>query len=503
MFASRADPTELAVLYLDAPTGDSALGLLAARITEDLIDDLSRTGAVQVRSAAEVSRIRQAPQRLSVAARTLGAGMLITGRVAGAAELPTVVLRLVDDEGVQLDSRDITDIPVGPGVGWSALRDSVMVVARSWIGKELAERNRLAGLRNVEAWTLVHESDVNRQRARALAEAGDPESASRALDQADSVLRLAARRDTGWLEPLLQRAWLSIDRIDLLERLPAPEVPEITRAGIQLADSVIARKSDPRALEVRGVLLFREALNGRTSSDSLLALAERDLRAAAGPAHPAQARALTELSWVLFERAAAAEALVAAREASRADRLQIESERVLFSLYLTSLTADSVRTAAGACDEGYRRFPKNWLFTFCRLAVMVLPDGRVPEPQSAWRMFDEMGRLAPPGVRPYQSRWRAMVAAVLARAGLEDSARRTLARARKDGDGDVEMPFYDAAARMALGDRKGALASLDIYLQANPGMRHPIRLDPMFQPLRSDVGFQALVAVPDSTGLKE
>ena len=66
-----------------------------------------------------------------------------------------------------------------------------------------------------------------------------------------------------------------------------------------------------------------------------------------------------------------------------------------------------------------------------------------------------------------------LVAAVLARAGAGDSARRLLARSRADAeiDRERELVSYQAFVRVLLGDRDEALELLKQYLAANPEHR--------------------------------
>ncbi|HEX5962826.1 MAG TPA: hypothetical protein VFY42_03835, partial [Gemmatimonadales bacterium] len=59
---------------------------------------------------------------------------------------------------------------------------------------------------------------------------------------------------------------------------------------------------------------------------------------------------------------------------------------------------------------------------------------------------------------------------------------------------DPELDFYEAEARMVLGDHAAVLRLLERYLKTNPRFRAYLRVYPLFRPLWSDPGFQALVA---------
>jgi hypothetical protein len=94
-----------------------------------------------------------------------------------------------------------------------------------------------------------------------------------------------------------------------------------------------------------------------------------------------------------------------------------------------------------------------------------------------------------------------MMAAVLARAGLPDSARHVIQRARDTiqstrdtGSVDPYFEYYEATARLALGDRDTAIIRLGEYLTARPTEKANIANDWLWRPLSDDQAFQAIVA---------
>jgi hypothetical protein len=93
-----------------------------------------------------------------------------------------------------------------------------------------------------------------------------------------------------------------------------------------------------------------------------------------------------------------------------------------------------------------------------------------------------------------------MMAAVLARAGLPDSARHVIQRARATiqsardtGSVDPYFEYYEANARLALGDRDTAILRLGEYLEASPTAKANIAGDWLWRPLSDDPRFQAIV----------
>ena len=114
--------------------------------------------------------------------------------------------------------------------------------------------------------------------------------------------------------------------------------------------------------------------------------------------------------------------------------------------------------------------------------------------ERAWKLVAELERLVPPEDRAAQlPRWQVLVSPVLGRAGLADSAEAVIRRARAAAPDDPEMDFYEAEARMLLGDREAALRLLARDLRGNPRFRDYVRRNPVFRPLWDDPRFQELV----------
>jgi eukaryotic-like serine/threonine-protein kinase len=92
-----------------------------------------------------------------------------------------------------------------------------------------------------------------------------------------------------------------------------------------------------------------------------------------------------------------------------------------------------------------------------------------------------------------------IVAAILARAGLKDSARQVAVRSRStpelDPTRDIEL--FGAFAYTLMGDKVEALKSLKTYLAANPERRANLAEDSgwWFRSLQEDPRFKELVGV--------
>ena len=493
--AETFDPTHLAVLYFDSPEG--SMRVVADGLTEELIDQLGQVAALSVISANGVRPFREQVVPLDSLADVLAVGTLVTGTVTGSPDDLSVTVRLIDAAtGRQLDSH-VLESSGGDVLSLRReLAEEVSGFLRERLGREISLGELRASTRNSRAWLLVRRVDDLRQDARTLFTAGDTSGAERSLDRADSMLALAERLDTAWVDPTVLRGWIAADRIEIGDSRTASAIMTWAPDGIAHAERALGRKpAFPPALELRGylrVLLWQYA--SEPTSDQVEA-AERDLRAAAVPENPSYARAQQSLAYLLLRRGSFTEANLAARRAYEADAFLAEASQVLFSLYVTSLLLHRLSEASDWCERGYRRFPEQWLFTLCRLTLQSVPGGVPANPSQAWLMLEEMERITPPSEWAVLApRWQLLVASVLARAGQHDSARRTMRVARERGAGDPEMDFYEANLRVLLGEQDRALSLLERYATNLPVQKAIIQGYPTFQQLQQHPQFRALVA---------
>jgi hypothetical protein len=231
-----------------------------------------------------------------------------------------------------------------------------------------------------------------------------------------------------------------------------------------------------------------------TGDSTSLALAERDLRLAAVPSNSFQARAWQALGTTLRWQARPAEANVAARRAYELDAFMERADDLLEQLCATSFELGQLSDADGWCAEGRRRFPKEFAFPYYLLQMMPLSSPGRPRIDSAWVLLGELERTTPAAERAgSRPGWRMMVAGVIARAGLPDSARRVLAAARRAGTGKADLDVYDAIALLVLGDQDAALERLQSYLAKHPSNGALVAAHPSFASLRENARFRTLV----------
>ena len=487
----EANPTHVAVLYFDDLSEKGTLRPVADGLTEDLIDALGQVTALHVVSPNGVRPYAGSHTPPDSIARALKVGTLVGGSVERSGEILRVTARLIDARsGLQLQSRRL-EYPFGDLFALQEeLAQEVSRFMREHLGREILLRERRKATKSVAAWELLQQGEAARDAAKALEEQGDLSAANRGLDAAESFFTRAGALDPSWVDPMVLRAWVAADRMEFSAERP-DSLGVWFRGGVAHADRALkARPQYPPAQEVRGWLRYRRWLLADADSTEVRA-AEADLRASAVPANPSQARAWGALSALLQATGRFAEANLLARRAYEADAFLFDSPHILFRLYHTSLDLGREEEAVRWCDTGRSRFPGDWRFTFCQLRVLAQAGTFRPDVAQAWSLVAALERLGPPA---YVPRWHIIVAGVLGRAGLPDSADAVIRRARTRAPKDPELDFYEAEARVVAGDHEPALQLLERYLKTNPGFRAYLRVYPPFRPLWSDPRFQRLVA---------
>jgi hypothetical protein len=152
------------------------------------------------------------------------------------------------------------------------------------------------------------------------------------------------------------------------------------------------------------------------------------------------------------------------------------------------------------CTEGRTRFPDEPVFHDCHLILLAWSNVTQPDADSAWHTMDLELAAYPASLRPMlEPRLRALVAAVLARGGLADSARTVVTAAKDDDTGTVGVALPAAGVFGLLGDSGDALKEVQWVLQTHPEMRATLRAAPELRRLLADTAFIALLG-PEAPG---
>ncbi|MDP9201135.1 MAG: hypothetical protein M3P26_04280, partial [Gemmatimonadota bacterium] len=495
-------PQRIAVLYFKDLSPDKRLGYLADGLTESLIDQLAQVSALDVISTGGISQFRGKDVPADSIAHALDAGTLVDGSVAPEGnDRVRVTLRLVDgNSGADRDQAAVVESFGNPLVLRTRLAEQLALMLRQWLGDEVRFRALRGGTQNPNAWSLVQRAEKMRKDAALLEQAGDIAGAGRELAAADTALAQAESLDPKWPEPIVLRGKVA-GRQERLSR-EAAEADKWINVGLAHADRAITlNPRDPNALELRGALRVRRIARGLVKDqrevDDVIRAAEQDLRAAI-VANPSQAGALNVLSQIQYTKQGPVESYNLARRAYEADAYLTAAPEILWRLFATSYDLEQFANAETWCDEELRRFPQHLAAARCQLLMMTTKAVRA-DPAEAWRRAGELERVAPVPQREYYRReGQIFVAAVLARAGLPDSARRVLVRARADRNVDPrgELMGLEAFVRTMLGDKKEAVDLLQVYLTEHPEHRHGFaKANPWWwRDLQNDPRFKTLVA---------
>ena len=443
-----------------------------------VIGALGQVSALKVVSSGGVGAWRDAAIPRDSVGRALQAGTLVQGTVEPVGEKLRVQLRLVDgNSGVDLSGQRASfDMPAGDLL---AVRDSlageVAQLIRKRLGEEIRVREQREGTRNVAAWSLVQRAQGLRKQGETAAKAGDVKGMMWAFHQADSLTAQAAQMDPQWADPLVLRGLLAYRRSYYLGQSDAQEAaPWIDSGMVHIGKAYALQPNNPDALEVRGSLRYWRWLLQLERDDAkakaLLTDAQNDLEQATR-VNPSQAGAWATLSHLYYQTKTGVDVSIAARRALEADAYLDNADKILERLFLVSYDLGQFPDAAHWCDESSRRFPSNPMSVQCRL-WMLTTKAQPPDVAAAWRYADSTVTLSSEQTRAYDRLYNdILVADVLARAGLGDSARRVLERSKGDPSVDPQgdLAFLAAFAYVLLGDKPKADRSAQDLPDLQPG----------------------------------
>ena len=497
---SGLDPKHIAVLYFDDLSRDNSLGYLADGLTEALIDALRQVPTLTVASKNGVGLYRSSAVRLDSVARALSVGTIVAGSVEEVGGRYRVSVNLIDGaSGADLGKRASFEQPVGAVL---AIRDSLTRRAveflRVRLGEELRLREERAGTQSVAAWSLVQQGERTRKDAESRLQKDEVDAAFAAFARADSLLALAEAADPEWVEPIVQRGWIAYRRARLTsDRKRAAPWLEVALGHAERA--LRMSPGYPRAFELRGTARYTKWLLELSADPAeqakLLTGARQDLEAAT-QADPSLAGAFSTLSHLYYQTEDVAAAVLAARKAYEEDAYLTVAIDVLWRLFIGSYDLEQFAQAKRWCQEGVARFPRYYRFAECRLWLMTT-DAAEPNVPDAWQLYGEIDTVTPAPAKAFEvHRARMIVGAILARAGLADSARHVLVSARADAriDPQQDLLSLEAFGRTLLGERGEAIELLKQYVAANPA--HAFKrggdISWWWRDLRSDPRFSQL-----------
>jgi len=495
-------PQRIAVLYFKDLSADKSLGYLADGLSESLIEELGQVNGLDVISVGGVRQFRGTDVSRDSIASALEAGTLVEGGVERDGDQVRTTLRLVDgNSGAEFEQSSVIEAVGDPLALRTKIADKLGDLLRPWLRDEIRLRDLRAGTENPLAWSLVQRAEKSRKDAETLEQRGSSADAVKLLVSADTLLARAEALDPKWTEPIILRGLIA-GRQERLSRQPADWAKWIN-VGLAHADRALALDTrDADALELRGTLRVRRISRGLAKDqrevDDIIRAAESDLRAAIA-VNPSQAVALNVMSAIQYSKQDVVESHNLARRAYEADAYLTAAPDILWRLFATSYDLEQFPNAEKWCDEEARRFPEHLGAARCQMLMMSTKAVRA-DPAEAWRRAAEVERVAPAPQKEYYRREGQIMAAVaLGRAGLADSARRVLVRARANREVDArgELMGLEAFARTSLGDTDEAINLLQRYLTDHPEHRRGFaKVNAWWwRDLQGDPRFKSLIAM--------
>lgn len=345
---------------------------------------------------------------------------------------------------------------------------------------------------------MLQRADRARNDADDAFAAGDSARFLALLDSADALAARSAALDPAWAEPVVLQAQTRLRRGKALQDRNPAAAGVMFDSALAVAERALAIDTlSVDALEARGEARFVRTRLGLMTDAGLVKQmidsAEADLYRAV-ELEPTQASAYVVLSRLQYAKPNVDAGFNFAQKAYEADAYLRNASDILFRLFAGSYDGRRFGDARNYCDEGHRRFPASKLFTLCRLYLFVAPQDSTPVAR-VWQVVADHERVAAPPERPFARREAEMLAAAaLGNAGLKDSARAVIARARGDITVDPrgELMALEAVVRVRLGDNEEAIALLERYLTAHPEHRRgfsganfwwwdPLANDPRFK----------------------
>jgi tetratricopeptide (TPR) repeat protein len=408
-------------------------------------------------------------------AQRLGADFFLHATVTGGGS--EVELHIIDGPTQSISNARTVSVPAGEDALMLAasLATGVETSLRRVLGREVELRTWNRGTTSAAASEARYRADVVLERAERLARI-DRAGFAREMAMVDSLLRRAGRLDPRWREVDLARAAArEVEALAVAVHEGAAAAVLVLDKGITELDAVLEAAPDHSgALAARGQLrwkLYNFALDdGRPdAAAALLDQAAADLETAArDPALASAAATLAELH--TFGRGDFQLAHEWATQAYQRDAFLENRRDIMAILAQASLELNRDADAARWCRQLEAAFPEFAISHGCALEVMAW-GGDTAVPDSAWAAYERiLARFGgPPTSAP--AYYGYAVAAVLARAGLADSARAVIGRLSqlRGGPGTASDNYWlEAAVRFRLDEEDRARELVAAFLADHP-----------------------------------
>jgi eukaryotic-like serine/threonine-protein kinase len=477
--AASADNTldmrRVAVTYFeDASGGDEQY--LADALTEDLIAELGQVAILSVVSSNGTRQFAGTGLRPDSIGRLLQAGTVVDGRVDVRRDRARITITLVDAQSGADIQRTTLERSLDDPL---ALRQQVVEetsrLLRTWIGNEVRLRESASTTSSSRAWLLAQRAEKLRKDGEALLRQQEVDQALAAFRQADELLMEADRLDAVWPLPPTTRSVIAYRLARLEAGDPARALVHIDSGLLHAEEALRRERNHARALEMRGSLTYLKWLlrvePNAHAQGLLLESARNDLELAVRFDRNL-ATAHATLAHLFGVAESLPESVMAASRALEADAFLENADAVLWRLYNGAEALQQFAEARKWCDQGAQRFPDDYRFVNCAMRLMYLP-GSTPDADEGWRLLDRLLEIVPPPLLEFeQARGEVIMAAILGRARLPDSARAVLRRASgritPELDPYQELLPVRAYATLLTGDKDSAVDLLALAAAADP-----------------------------------
>lgn len=483
----RATVTVSQLTDIGAPAGPTHLGQV---LTAAIVDQLAEVRSFDVIWGPSSTSIRAVsvgkpphPQLLvSGSVIQSGGRVRVNVQIADAVSGKTIRTAVLDHP-----LRD-TSVNMLPLIDSLSLRISSLV--RTAVGHQVQLLAWSAGATNSKTYQLMQEADEGRDRADQLEHSGNSSADVRALESADSILHEVEAVAPRWAEPAIERARV-LEQIGVSYLVPplgdSTKVKVFLGLGMkEAARAVSLEPENASALESFGTLSYWYWITVPLPHDSSTLIQAQAIRALRGAvaADPSRSSAWSLLGSSLQASADYVDAYVTASRAYQADAYLTNPQEILSSLSTTAYEIGDDSASIRWCDEVNRRFERSWAGAYCQLSIMALinrsTDGDISR---AWMIASNAGQGSS-GVHSVEPHLRMLIAAIIARRGLRDSAEATIQRSRDQALGDAEILPTEADAQILLNRSDVAVDLLTEYMKDMPTQRAGVARSRRFSALK-------------------
>lgn len=510
--SARATPVEawpvtsIAVLPLADLTPEHRYGWLAEGLTNELTDALASIPQLEVRSFDAVRGAVANERSTDSLARRMRVGTFVSGNLESVGDSLSLAVRVADATGGRAIGNAIR--VTAPAARADSLRfqlvELVAVELRKRVGARLEVTRPPERGRTRESWELHRRAESAARSFATAVAAGRGRQSLGDFVIADSLYALVMRRDPRWEAPRVGRGWLYEHRArfvaDTSRNVCTAPCERWHRDALALLPSQGALAIAGRELRAAIRLELAQSPSNSAAAAQLTAAAQQDVESVLLE-DSTRAR-----SWVMLATMRARQgdphAAVAALEAAeRVDPWMTLEPDVLERWGSNLRTIGAFDEAARLCELGRSRYPQRASFQQCRLVLLGERGRGRADITRAWSEFFATTRDIPDSTADV-TWWfrRSMVAAVIARTGLRDSAYAVLRQSRASRPtNDPNLLVQEAFVSVQLRDTATTVARLGEYLQRVPSAVERLAREPRFRMLHGTRAFDSLLTAARST----